>query len=253
MVLRSRLATALLFLAVTTAISVVPRAQTATAADVARTVESNVLAENVAGLKSARLDGLRLLASSSGAGASLMRYTVAYVDWRLSFNPAVDAREQQNLIDEAKTQLEAVTSANGQDAEALALLAVVYGAQIAKKPDLGMTLGPAADELLGRALGLEPNNPRVLLLRGQDVFHTPPEYGGSVREAENFFRKAVQRFDQEPASKPWPNWGRFDAHVWLGQALADRHDKAGAKAEYDLALKIAPNSTWVKDLVAALK
>ena len=58
--------------------------------------------------------------------------------------------------------------------------------------------------------------------------------------------QALTRFDQEGARAPWPNWGRFDAHVWLGQALAARGDKAGARSEYEKALAIAPGSNWVK-------
>jgi cytochrome c-type biogenesis protein CcmH/NrfG len=34
--------------------------------------------------------------------------------------------------------------------------------------------------------------------------------------------------------------------VLLGQTLADRRDNAGARAAYDAALKIAPNSAYVK-------
>jgi tetratricopeptide (TPR) repeat protein len=100
--------------------------------------------------------------------------------------------------------------------------------------------------VLGKALGIEPNNPRLLVFRGQSLLNTPPEYGGSIKDAEAALRRALEAFDAEAAAKPWPNWGRFDAHAWLGQALAARHDNAGARAEYAKALTIAPDSAWVK-------
>ena len=71
-------------------------------------------------------------------------------------------------------------------------------------------------------------------------------FGGSEKDAEDLLRKAIARFGTEPENKPFPNWGRFDAHAWLGQVLAKRGDKQGARAEYARALEIAPQSGWVK-------
>ena len=108
-----------------------------------------------------------------------------------------------------------------------------------------MTLGPEASELRERALRAEPNNPRVVLQAAITMFHTPPQDGGGPDKAEGELRRALALFDREPTGRPWPNWGRFDAHAWLGQALAARGDKAGARAEYNLALEQWPNSGWV--------
>jgi hypothetical protein len=228
-------------------------AQTTASADfpaiVAR-LHTAALSDDSAGVKEARLACLRLLAASPAADrAALLRYTVAYADWRLGFAPGIPPKEQIDLLDDAKTQLEAVIAAEPRNAEAMGLLSAVYGSQIAHTPDLGMSLGPLSGQMLGRALGIDAGNPRLLVMQGQTQFHTPPEYGGSVRDAEATFRRALERFDQEPATKPWPSWGRFDAHVWLGQALAERRDKAGARAQYELALKIAPNSQWVQHVL----
>lgn len=214
-------------------------------------VQTADLSEDVAGLKEARLACLRLLAASGTPAdrVARIRYTIAYAGWRLGFVPSVPKKEQGDFLADAKAQLDAVLAADPRNAEALGLLSGVYGGQIAQNYELGMTLGPLSDQTLGRALAIEPDNPRLLVLKAENQFHTPPEYGGSVRDAEATLRRAIAIFDKEPATRPWPNWGRFDAHVWLGQALADRKDKAGARAEYELALKIAPNSTWVKNVL----
>jgi hypothetical protein len=248
--------TLLLSIALTLAVSppaaVVPAAAAAQApaADITALttrLETAALDGDVGALKAARLACLRLLAASSTADrTAILRYTVAYAGWRLIFMPGVTEKEQGDLLDDARTQLDAVIAADARHAEALGLLSAVYGAQIGRSPDLGMTLGPLSGQMLGRALGIDPQNPRLLVMQAQSQFHTPPEYGGSIRDAEATLRRAVQRFEKEPATKPWPNWGRFDAHAWLGQCLAHRNDKAGARAHYELALKIAPNSAWVK-------
>ena len=122
----------------------------------------------------------------------------------------------------------------------------MHGLQISHAPELAMALGTQSDAEMAHATGLEPTNPRVLVLDAIGRFNTPPEYGGSISAAETILRRALSLFDREAVGKPWPNWGRFDAHAWLGQALADRHDVAAARAEYESALKLAPNSKWVR-------
>jgi hypothetical protein len=209
-------------------------------------LEAAVLREDAPAVQAVRLDLLRRLATAPADRAPAIRYTVAYAAWRLAFGRSVDPREQALLVDDAVTQLRTVLDVQPRHAEALGLLSGVYGAKISKAPDLGMTLGPESGQLLSRALALEPDNPRLLLLRGQSLFHTPPEYGGSVREAETVLRRATEAFARVGADAPWPHWGRFDAHAWLGQALAARQDKAGARAEYEKALALAPESGWVK-------
>jgi tetratricopeptide (TPR) repeat protein len=217
---------------------------------VAARMEKAVLAEDAAGVKDARTACLSLLAAGPPADrALLIRYTIAYAGWRLAFNPKATAKEQDDLLADAVTQLNLAIKANDKFAEAYGLLNGVYGAQIGKNFDLGPTLGPAAGELIGRALELEPDNPRLVLMRGLAIFNTPAEFGGSTTEGEALIRRAGQLFDKEPADKPWPNWGRFDVHVWLGQALARRGDNAGARTEYAAALKLAPDSQWVRSVL----
>jgi hypothetical protein len=78
------------------------------------------------------------------------------------------------------------------------------------------------------------------------AFNTPVMFGGGKDKADKLLRHSLERFVAEPRDKPWPNWGRFDAHVWLGQTLLEKGDRAGARAEYDKARALAPNSGWLR-------
>ncbi len=225
----------------------IARAQTDEWTTLVTSLEHAVEADNTTTVKDQRVALLRMLAAGpTSERAVLIRYTIAYADWKMAFVPTLSPKEQSDYVAEGVQYLKAALAAKPNFAEGLALMTGLYGAQIAKNPDLGMTLGPESEDLLQRALSLEPSNPRVLLMRGADIFHTPPEYGGSVKEAEVLYRRALDAFAKEAASKPWPNWGRFDAHVLLGQLLAGRGDKAGARAEYEAALVIAPDSGYVR-------
>src|SRR4029077_4820102 len=126
------------------------------------------------------------------------------------------------------------------------LLAAVFGMKIAKSPTKGMFLGPRSSTHLDRALALDANNPRLLLQQGVSKFNTPAMFGGGTKAAEMLLRRAIAEFEREPIDRAWPNWGRLDAHAWLGQALVKRGDIGGARAEYDRAAAIAPQSGWLR-------
>ena len=211
-----------------------------------RQLDQAVLDENVTGLKAVRVQLLQLqLASTTGDRRALVQYAVAYADWRMAFNPAASDREQSDYLDEAETQLQASMKSRPRFAEALGLLGSVYGGKIARSPMSGMVFGPRASEAIEDALAIEPDNPRLLLSKGVSKFNTPSAFGGDMKEAEALLRRALDRFAGESADKPWPTWGRFDAHAWLGQTIAKRGDKTGARAEYQRALEIAPRSGWI--------
>jgi tetratricopeptide (TPR) repeat protein len=133
-----------------------------------------------------------------------------------------------------------------KDVESLALLGMIYGQQAGRSMMKAIVLGPRSMGTLDGAVALDRANPRVLLLQGISALRTPPAFGGSLEKAERLLLRSLDAFSRESATKPWPNWGRFDAHAWLGQALGRKGDLDGAWVEYNKALAIAPNSTWVR-------
>jgi tetratricopeptide (TPR) repeat protein len=210
-------------------------------------LETATLADDSATLKAVRADLLRMLAAGPPADrVTLVHYAIAYAGWRLATNPSLGEREQEGLLDEAEGHLKEALKMDSKFAEGHALLSGVYGLKIAHSSIRGMTLGPRSSAAVDEAMKLEPDNPRVLLSKGIGRFNTPWMFGGSAKEAEELLKKAVDRFSREPTEKPWPNWGRFDVHAWLGQVVAKRGDKAGARAEYTKALEVAPQSGWIR-------
>lgn len=81
-----------------------------------------------------------------------------------------------------------------------------------------MTYGPKAQEALETAKKLNPENPRIYLLEGQDKFYTPEEYGGSKTEAKKLFEEALKKYDSfKPATELDPNWGKNTTQYFLSQ------------------------------------
>jgi len=167
----------------------------------------------------------------------------------ISLLASVPDRERDDALDDADRRLRAILTSNPRDAEAHALLGGVYGAQIRRSPLKAVLFGHRVSGALDRAAELSPGNPRVALQQGISAFNTPAMFGGGLDTAEGALRRSLDLFAGEPADHPWPNWGRVDTHAWLGQALWRKGDRAGARAQYDEALAIAPESRWVRHIL----
>lgn len=78
--------------------------------------------------------------------------------------------------------------------------------------------GAAVNENREKAKQLDPNNPRVYFLEGQNVFGTPKEFGGGKEKAKPLFEKSVALFKTyKPAGDLYPNWGLKSAQQMLQQ------------------------------------
>jgi hypothetical protein len=81
-----------------------------------------------------------------------------------------------------------------------------------------MQYAPLAQAALDKAKSLDPENPRVYLLEGQDKLFTPQQYGGSKTEAKKLFELAAQKYNNfKPASSIAPRWGQGMNQYFLSQ------------------------------------
>jgi hypothetical protein len=81
-----------------------------------------------------------------------------------------------------------------------------------------MTYGPQAAEALQTAKSLNPENPRPILLEGQDKLFTPEQFGGSKTEAKKLLEEALKKYDTfKPATALHPVWGKTTAEYFLKQ------------------------------------
>ena len=81
-----------------------------------------------------------------------------------------------------------------------------------------MSYGMEANQALGMAKKLDPNNPRIYYLEGQSTMGTPAQFGGGKDKAKPMFQKAVQLFETfKPATNLHPTWGKTAAEKLLIQ------------------------------------
>ncbi|HSF45115.1 MAG TPA: hypothetical protein VLA58_03865 [Chitinophagaceae bacterium] len=80
------------------------------------------------------------------------------------------------------------------------------------------TYGPQAAEALAKAKMLDPANPRVFMLEGQDKFFTPEQFGGSKSEAKRLFEESLKLYESfKPKSAIHPRWGANQVKYFLAQ------------------------------------
>jgi tetratricopeptide (TPR) repeat protein len=123
------------------------------------------------------------------------------------------------LADKAEEMLNKADALSKDNAEIWCVKKMIASLRLMADPmNRYMTYGPKAAEALQKAKSLNPENPRVYLLEGQDKFYTPEQFGGSKTEAKALFELALKKYDSaKPESDIHPNWGRSQVKYFLDQ------------------------------------
>lgn len=184
------------------------------------------------------LEGLR-----GALDAETYNYVKAYGFYRAG---TVNQKKPEALksIQAARDILEKF-SPKKNEVEFLALQSAVDGMMAGLLPrEQAAHFGMESVEIIGRALNLAPSNPRVLLVNGINLAHTPEQFGGGRGPALEQLGKAVKQFKQSKAA-PF-DWGQAEARAWIGFYLLEKKDLTGAKQEFKQALELRPDFSWVK-------
>ncbi|MBW3528020.1 tetratricopeptide repeat protein [Shewanella sp. NKUCC05_KAH] len=178
---------------------------------------------------------------------STQDYDKAYANYRLAISANVMGQKTlaSSALSAAQTTLEALETSQA-NAESLALLSSVYGMQIALDNSKGATLGMKSAKAIAGAEQLEPQNPRVALVKAIAAYNTPAIFGGSMQNAKTLATTAIERFAQ-----PCDNicWGEAEAYTWRGLAKQELGDSQGAIEDWQQAIKVQADYGWAKFLL----
>ncbi len=174
-------------------------------------------------------------------------YEHAYAEYRTAITANIVGQRGmfKRSLDEAQTTLENILGRE-DDVESMALLASVYGMQISNDPTKGQTLGMKAGTLLAQAEQIDPNNPRIALVKAMSAYYTPTQYGGGMDKAKQYASVAIERF-QSPCDDIC--WGHSEAYTWRGLAQQELGNQQGAEQDWQQAIDIDPNYSWANFLL----
>lgn len=123
-----------------------------------------------------------------------------------------------NAADKYLDQAEAIAGKDNSEIHLLRKMA--YSLRMMENPaERYMTDGMKAMEELKKAETLDPNNPRVALIKAEDTYFTPEQYGGSKEKGLEQFKTALEKFNAfKPKTALDPSWGKAEAEYFLSGA-----------------------------------
>ena len=125
--------------------------------------------------------------------------------------------ELDAIASEAQQYLDVALKLEKNNAELFILQKMIHSLKMMVNPmERFKTEGKLAEEFLAKAEKLDPQNPRITLLKAEDTFYTPEQFGGSRTKGIELFQKALEQFKiYKPKSSIHPNWGKNEAEYFL--------------------------------------
>lgn len=128
-----------------------------------------------------------------------------------------DATKKDGYLDQAKAMLDKAIAIQSNESEIAALEGFIHMIRVSVDPaSRGPQYSMMSMQALGKAVALNPNNPRALGLMAQMQFGTAQFFKQTPTEACETNAKAIQLFNSEkPASPVAPVWGKSMAEGML--------------------------------------
>ncbi|SHJ62413.1 hypothetical protein SAMN02745146_3565 [Hymenobacter daecheongensis DSM 21074] len=160
----------------------------------------------------------------------LPRYYQAYGNVVTAFVSKEDGDVKDKYLDQAEAQIAQARKLGGEESELLVLQAYVYQARLGIAPmTRSMKYSGMVGEALTQAKALNPANPRIYLVQGNNLHFTPKMFGGGPEAAKPVFEEAKARYAAfRPATPLAPSWGERQV---LGRLKSYEQPAAAAPAQ----------------------
>ena len=121
--------------------------------------------------------------------------------------------ELDAIAAEAQKSLDLALNLNKDNAENLILQKMIHSLKMMVDPQSRfMSEGMLAKEALEKAEKADPANPRISLLKAEDTYFTPEQFGGSKAKGLELFQKSLDQFKvYTPKSTLDTNWAKGEA------------------------------------------
>ena len=139
--------------------------------------------------------------------------------YMLSNAPAGGTAQSDQIADKAEVLLNKAEAMEKENSDIYCIKKMIATLRMMVDPQTRyQTYGATAAEALAKAKTLNPKNPRVYFLEGQDKFFTPEQFGGSKTEAKALFEESLILYASgKPASPIDPQWGKRQVNYFLAQ------------------------------------
>lgn len=120
-----------------------------------------------------------------------------------------DLAQKDKWLDQAQTLIDNAKTVNDTHSEIAALQGFIYMIALTVDPaSRGQVYGPKASAEFGKAVGIDPQNPRALFFKGQMEFGTAQFFKMDTTPACDTMAKSLELFNKfTPETAIHPNWG----------------------------------------------
>lgn len=121
-----------------------------------------------------------------------------------------DATKKDNYLDQALKAASKATAINPNESEIVALEGFIHMIRVTVDPaSRGQQYSGMAFQSFGKAVELNPENPRALALLAQMQYGTAKFFGSSTTEACETLKKSLEKFETSKSDNVLaPRWGR---------------------------------------------
>lgn len=125
--------------------------------------------------------------------------------------------ELDAVADEAQKYLDSAENLSKDNAEIAILSKMIHGLKMMVNPQQRfMSEGMLAADALSKAEKLDPQNPRITLMKAEDTYFTPEQFGGSKDRGIELFKKSLEQFKTYKTKTALdPNWGQGEAEYFI--------------------------------------
>ena len=152
----------------------------------------------------------------------LAHYYASYAYTVHSFMEKEESR-RDGVLDMADNHIEKAKELYGNESDEIYVLyALIASARLSVKPgSRWKEYGAIFEENINKAKQLNPDNPRIYYLQGENLFYTPKMFGGGAKSAIPYYEKADSIFKILPLPDSLnlePSWGMYQNTDMLNKA-----------------------------------
>jgi len=173
----------------------------------------------------------------------LINYQYGYVGYCIGFNRQEEAGSYLYL---ALKNIEYLEKENYESSTIYAYKSAFYGFKIILNKLCAPIIGLKSIEAARSSIELDKENYLGYVQLGNIEFYMPSAFGGSKKEALEFYLKAREIIEKKPENIH-ENWNYLSLLVVIGQSHYYLNEYDSAKSVYDRILELEPGFLYVKN------
>jgi len=173
----------------------------------------------------------------------LINYQYGYIGYCIGFDRENEAKKYLGM---AQKNLELLERNKYSPAVINAYKSAFYGFRIGLNPITAPVNGLKSIDCAKTAVKLDPQQWFGYVQHGNIQFYMPSTFGGSKKEALEYYLKARDLLEKE-ADSVSENWNYLSLLIVIGQTYTYLKDYLSAQKTYNYILDIEPGFTYVRD------